>query len=97
MTSRKLAWFAGLAAIVAVVAFFYGKDRPPDSSAQTVVLVEDQNIDEFFEAVFEREVSLSPVSQSSLGRKTDQQGSWDDISDNAAAQQVPVPSDATGD
>jgi uncharacterized protein (DUF885 family) len=49
---------------------------------------EDQRINEFFEVVFERELSLSPIRQSSLGRKTDQLGQWDDFSDASAAARV---------
>jgi uncharacterized protein (DUF885 family) len=49
---------------------------------------EEQRINEFFEIVFEREISLSPIRQSSLGRKTDQLGQWDDFSDAFAAERV---------
>jgi len=49
---------------------------------------EEQRINEFFEIVFEREISLSPIRQSSLGRKTDQLGQWDDFSDAIAAERV---------
>ena len=88
MGFRKVAASAGLAAILitAVVYFMKSDETAPDSHA--VVPSEDQRINEFFEAVFEREISLSPVRQSSLGRKTDQLGKWDDISDNAAALRV---------
>ena len=49
---------------------------------------EEQRINEFFEVVFEREISLSPIRQSALGRKTDQLGQWDDFSDAFAAERV---------
>ena len=85
---RKVAVSAGLAAILvtAVAYFIEFRETVPDSYA--VVLSEDQRINEFFEAVFEREVSLSPIRQSLLGRKTDQLGKWDDFSDKATAQRV---------
>ena len=78
----------GLAAILvtAVAYFIKFRETVPDSYA--VVPSEDQRIDEFFEAVFEREISLSPIRQSSLGRKTDQLGKWDDFSDKATARKV---------
>jgi uncharacterized protein (DUF885 family) len=88
MGFRKLVVSAGLTAILitAVVYFVKFRETAPDSHA--VVPSEDQRINEFFEAVFEREVSLSPVRQSSLGRKTDQLGKWDDVSDKASALRV---------
>ena len=42
----------------------------------------------FFEEVFERRVAESPQRQSSLGRKTDRLGEWDDRSDAFAQQQI---------
>lgn len=85
---RKVAVSVVLAAILvtAVAYFIEFRETVPDSYA--VVLSEDQRINEFFEAVFEREVSLSPIRQSLLGRKTDQLGKWDDFSDKATAQRV---------
>ncbi len=45
---------------------------------------EDQRLEAFFDAVFEREVALSPIFEAQLGRKTDNYGQWDDASDAAA-------------
>jgi len=45
-------------------------------------------INDFLEEVFERELAESPVRQSSLGRKTDRLGEWDDFSDEALEQRV---------
>lgn len=49
---------------------------------------EDDRVNRFLDAVFEREVDLSPIRQSTLGRKTPQQGRWDDFSDRAAAARI---------
>ena len=53
-----------------------------------VAQTEEQRINEFFATVFEREIALSPIRQSSLGRRTDQLGEWDDFSDAYAAERV---------
>lgn len=50
--------------------------------------VVDGQVNEFLDAIFEREVALSPIRQSNLGRKTTQQGQWDDFSDRAAAARI---------
>ena len=78
----------GLAAILVAAVAYIMKYQETDADSHAVALSEDQRIDEFFEAVFEREISLSPIRQSSLGRKTDQLGKWDDFSDKATAQRV---------
>ena len=52
-----------------------------DTAAET-------GINDFFNEVFERELEFSPVRQSVLGRRTDQLGEWDDVSDAAAAARV---------
>lgn len=46
------------------------------------------NIDDFFDEVFEREVSQSPEFQTRLGRRTNQLGQWDDYSDEFAAKRI---------
>ena len=79
---------AGLAAILITAVVYFMKFGETIADSHAVVPSEDQRINEFFEAVFEREISLSPVRQSSLGRETDQLGKWDDISDNATALRV---------
>ncbi|MFT5502043.1 MAG: hypothetical protein ACI88G_002184 [Woeseiaceae bacterium] len=77
------------ATLIAAVAYVMKK---PETIAEPVAVAatesEDQRINNFFEAVFEREISLSPIRQSSLGRKTDQLGKWDDFSDLATSQRV---------
>jgi uncharacterized protein (DUF885 family) len=78
----------GLAAILVTAVVYFIKHREPVVDSSVVVQSEDQRIDEFFDDVFEREISFSPIRQSSLGRKTDQLGKWDDFSDEATAQRV---------
>ena len=85
---RNIAVSVGLAAILVAAVAYVMKYQETDADSHAVALSEDQRIDEFFEAVFEREISLSPIRQSSLGRKTDQLGKWDDFSDKATAQRV---------
>ena len=46
------------------------------------------NIDDFFDEVFEREVSQSPEFQTRLGRHTNQLGQWDNYSDKFAAERI---------
>ncbi len=46
------------------------------------------DIDEVFNEIFERELALSPIRQSYLGRKTDQQGQWDDFADARRFERV---------
>jgi uncharacterized protein (DUF885 family) len=45
-------------------------------------------INAFFEEVFEREVAMSPETQSRLGYKTGRFGEWDDVSDAAHAAKL---------
>lgn len=78
----------GLVAILVAAVAYVMKYQETDADSHAVALSEDQRIDDFFEAVFEREISLSPIRQSSLGRKTDQLGQWDDFSDASAADRV---------
>jgi len=42
---------------------------------------DDQRLAAFFDEIFERDVSESPMFQAYLGRKTEDYGSWDDFSD----------------
>ena len=44
-------------------------------------LLEDRRLAEFFDQIFERDVSQSPEFQSYLGRKTEDYGRWDDYTD----------------
>jgi len=45
---------------------------------------EDQRLAEFFDEIFERNVTQSPEFQSYLGRKTEDYGRWNDYSDDFA-------------
>jgi len=45
---------------------------------------EDQRLAAFFDELFERDVSQSPMFQAYLGRKTEDYGRWDDLSDEHA-------------
>ncbi len=85
---RKVAVSVGLVALMITAVAYFMKFRETVPDYTIVVSSADQRIDEFFDAVFEREISLSPIRQSSLGRKTDQLGEWDDFSDAATAQRV---------
>jgi uncharacterized protein (DUF885 family) len=58
------------------------------AALETPPVAAGPDINEFFEEVFEREVALRPVTQSRLGRRSDQLGKWDDFSDEFAAQAV---------
>lgn len=46
------------------------------------------SINTFFQDVYQRDLAMSPVTQSKLGYKTDQLGDWDDVSDSAHAAHV---------
>ena len=49
--------------------------------------LEDQRLAAFFDELFERDVSQSPIFQAYLGRKTEDYGRWDDFSDEHAQRQ----------
>jgi len=51
-------------------------------------LTETQRLHAFMDEVYERNVAAYPEWETSLGRKTDQQGEWDDYSDAYAAEQL---------
>ena len=44
---------------------------------------EDERLAKFFDEVFERELTFSPIFEAQLGRKTERYGEWDDASDAA--------------
>ncbi|MGI9202620.1 MAG: DUF885 domain-containing protein [Woeseiaceae bacterium] len=85
---RNAAISVAFAAILIAAVTYITKNPETNADPQVVAESEDQRINRFFEAVFEREVSLSPIRQSSLGRKTDQLGKWDDFSDLATSERV---------
>jgi uncharacterized protein (DUF885 family) len=57
--------------------------EPVAAEPATVVnsVTEDERLAAFFDEVFERDVSESPMFQAYLGRKTEDYGRWDDFSD----------------
>jgi uncharacterized protein (DUF885 family) len=55
---------------------------------QETAVSQGERLNAFFDEVFERQVADSPEFQSSLGRKTDRLGEWDDRSDEFAAAQL---------
>jgi len=64
----------------------------PDAGATLPVTTvntvqEDQRLAEFFDEIFERDISQSPEFQAYLGRKTDDYGRWNDYSDEYAQTQ----------
>ena len=65
------------------VAAFACASEPSGTSG-----TEDERLNAFLDAVFERRVADSPEFQSRLGRKTDRLGEWTDRSDLFAAAQV---------
>jgi uncharacterized protein (DUF885 family) len=85
---RNVAMSVVLAAILVAAVAYVLKNPVSHTDPRPVAEYEDQRINRFFEFVFERELSLSPIRQSSLGRKTDQLGKWDDFSDLATLQRV---------
>ena len=56
--------------------------------AQDAPESQDERLNTFLDAVFERRVDDSPEFQSRLGRKTDRLGEWNDRSDAFAAAQI---------
>ena len=58
----------------------------PDDSVP--VADEPRDIDAFFNDVFERELALSPIRQSYLGRQSDRLGEWDDFADERTYERV---------
>ncbi|RBP53656.1 uncharacterized protein DUF885 [Arenicella xantha] len=65
-------------------------DAVVDSSAiaESSNRADNSEINEFFQAVYDREVSQNPERQSALGLKTEDQDKWTDISDAAAQANV---------
>jgi uncharacterized protein (DUF885 family) len=96
--SSRVAVFVGLALVAGGIywgASSFLDDRsqheqPQETAADTksATQTEDQRINQFFEEVYERDVSESPIEQSRLGRKTDRLGEWDDFSDSFHQGQI---------
>ena len=66
----------------------HSQSKETAGDATTATQTEDQRINHFFEEVYERDVSESPIEQSRLGRKTDRLGEWDDFSDSFHQAQI---------
>lgn len=62
--------------------------EPREAGDETAQPQPAADINEFFEAVFERRLAQNPNRQSALGRQTDMLGQWDDVSDDFAAAQL---------
>ena len=77
LTARFL--IAMLLVATAVASLAGAQDTPPS---------QDDRLNRFLDAVFERQVDDSPEFQSRLGRKTDKLGEWNDRSDAFAAAQI---------
>ncbi|WDI31091.1 DUF885 domain-containing protein [Hyphococcus flavus] len=54
--------------------------------AQETIQSEDARLSAFFEEIFQRELSESPMFQAQLGMKGDRYGEWDDFSDAEAVR-----------
>jgi len=79
-----------------LLVFFLGACERNTETTETAVAVpvttldtaqEDQRLATFFDELFERDVSESPMFQAYLGRKTEDYGRWDDFSDEQAQRQ----------
>ena len=89
MNKKLLAIFFGVAIAVGAYFYFLGDAEigPGDNSAE-VSENEEVRLNAFFDEVFEREVSQSPIQQAFLGRDSDQKGEWDDFSDAAVLEDL---------
>ena len=79
-----------------LLVFFLGACERNTETTETAVALpvttldtaqEDQRLATFFDELFERDVSESPMFQAYLGRKTEDYGRWDDFSDEQAQRQ----------
>ncbi|MEZ5892287.1 MAG: DUF885 domain-containing protein [Parvularculaceae bacterium] len=81
--SLKAVLAASAAIIIAPLAPAFAQDA---AAAETeAAQTEDERLAAFFEAIFQRNISESPIFQSQLGMKGPDYGKWDDFSD---AEQV---------
>ncbi|WP_298634115.1 DUF885 domain-containing protein [uncultured Umboniibacter sp.] len=65
-------------------------EQPAESTAEQVEITETQRLHSYFATEFENELARSPLSQTYLGQTEDKvaYGQWDDVSDEAVAQQL---------
>jgi len=60
----------------------------PASAAEAAERSETQRLNAFLDQIYERNVAAYPEWETSLGRKTDQQGEWNDYSDMYSVEQL---------
>lgn len=78
---------AALAASTAFAVFAGAPAFAQEAAAETqAAQTEDERLAAFFEAIFQRELSESPMFQAQLGMKTERYGEWDDFSDAEAVR-----------
>ncbi len=70
--------------LLTIALFLAACDNSSEPATAPVSLTEDQRIAEFFDQIFERDVSQSPEFQARLRRKTKDYGRWDDYSEDHA-------------
>ncbi|GAK32867.1 hypothetical protein AQ1_00742 [alpha proteobacterium Q-1] len=61
-----------------------------ESPASEQVQTESQRLYSFFEQAFEEDLARSPMRQAYLGRKTEDYGKWDDLSDQFADETLAI-------
>lgn len=89
MNKKLVAILFGVA--IAVAGFYYfgiGERFFPETEQTETALGEDARLNGFFDEVFEREVSQSPIQQAFLGRDLGMNGQWDDFSDAAVLEDL---------
>jgi uncharacterized protein (DUF885 family) len=83
--------YLGLALCSALLISCDGANSPPAQppvAEQAVERTETQKVHAFMDEVYERNVAAWPERETALGRKTDQQGKWNDYSDAYAEEQL---------
>jgi len=73
---------------IVCVVFLCGCGSPPEdttnSTDTSAAAAPDDQLNEFLEDIFSRELVLSPILESQLGIKSERYGQWDDFSDAEA-------------
>ncbi|WP_425408753.1 DUF885 domain-containing protein [Hyphococcus sp.] len=78
--SFKLLLAASAAMTAVTTASAYSQEVSAATQNESVQ-TEDERLSAFFEEIFQRELSESPIFQAQLGMKTERYGEWDDFSD----------------
>ena len=78
--------FATTAMVGFQISPLYADHHAEDETTQEAEQTEDQRLAAFFEEIFQRELSESPLFQAQLGMKTERYGEWDDFSDAATIE-----------